>query len=144
MLSCPVRVVEPVYACNLQCDQSQLGSLYGVLSKRRGEVTREDIIEGTSLFLLSATLPVSESFGFAQELLKKTSGSGTAPRLVFSHWVTHTDDPFWKPTTAEELDDFGNQSVEPNQARTFIDNVRKRKGLPIEEKIVVCAEKQRT
>ena len=69
MLS-PVRIVEPVYACSLQCDQSQLGNLYAVLSKRRGEVLTEDIIEGTSLFLLEATLPVIESFGFAQELLK--------------------------------------------------------------------------
>jgi len=69
MLS-PVRVVEPIYACSLQCDQSQLGNLYAVLSKRRGEVLTEDIIEGTSLFLLEATLPVVESFGFAQELLK--------------------------------------------------------------------------
>jgi hypothetical protein len=38
-------------------------------------------ISGTSLFLLSATLPVAESFGFAQELLKKTSGNGTAPQV---------------------------------------------------------------
>jgi ribosome assembly protein 1 len=44
------------------------------------------VIDGTSLFLLSATLPVAESFGFAQELLKKTSGNGTAPQLQFSHW----------------------------------------------------------
>ena len=44
----------------------QLGNLYAVLSKRRGRVTKEDIIDGTSLFLLSATLPVAESFGFAQ------------------------------------------------------------------------------
>eukprot|EP01041_Mallomonas_annulata_P002880 gene2880-5646_t len=144
MLSCPLRIVEPVYACNLQCDQAHLGSLYAVLSRRRGVVTKEDIIEGTSLFLLSATLPVSESFGFAQELLKKTSGSATAPQLVFSHWAVHEDDPFWKPTTAEELEDHGDQAGEPNQARLFIDTVRRRKGLPVEEKIVVHAEKQRT
>jgi len=75
ILSCPVRVVEPIYACELQCDQGQLGNLYGVLSKRRGEVIKEDVIDGTSLFLLSAIIPVSESFGFAQELLKKTRGN---------------------------------------------------------------------
>lgn len=38
------------------------------------------------LFLLTALLPVAESFGFANELLKKTSGSGTTPQLAFSHW----------------------------------------------------------
>ena len=29
MLCCPLRIVEPIYACDLQCDQSQLGNLYG-------------------------------------------------------------------------------------------------------------------
>ena len=146
ILSCHVRVVEPIYACDLQCDQSQLGNLYAVLSKRRGQVNKEDIIEGTSLFLLSATLPVAESFGFAQELLKRTSGNGTAPQLQFSHWQCMEEDPFWRPTTLEELEDHGDRIGEKdhNMARLCIDKVRKRKGLPVEEKIVVNAEKQRT
>ena len=143
ILSCPVRVVEPIYACELQCDQGQLGNLYGVLSKRRGEVVKEDVIDGTSLFLLSATIPVSESFGFAQELLKKTSGNGTAPQLLFSHWQIIDIDPFWKPSTEEELENFGDQAGEHNFARNLIDKIRKSKGLPIEEKIVKDAEKQR-
>ena len=86
MLSCPLRVVEMVYLCDLQCDQSQLGNLYAVVARRRGEIVKEDIIEGTALFVLTATLPVAESFGFAQELLKKTSGNATTPQLKFSHW----------------------------------------------------------
>lgn len=114
-----------------------------MLAKRRGDVTHEDIIEGTSLFLLSAMLPVSNSFGFAQELLKKTSGKAVTPQLVFSHWGTISLDPFWKPTTGVELEDHGGQAVVPNVGRNFINDVRKRKGLPLEEKIVVAAEKQR-
>ena len=145
MLSGPVRVVEPIYDCNLQCEQAQLGNLYSVLAKRRGEVYKEDIIEGTSLFVLSAHLAVSESFGFAQELLKKTSGSGTTPQLKFSHWDVIPQDPFWRPVTEDELEEFGeNATAEHNLPRVLIDQVRKRKGLPIEEKIVVFAEKQRT
>eukprot|EP01032_Pedospumella_encystans_P018634 gene18634-21205_t len=148
MLSLPVRIVEPVYKCDLQCDQSQLGNLYAVLSQRRGSVTNEDIIEGTSLFLLSADLPVHSSFGFAQQLLKKTSGLGTAPQLSFSHWSRIDTDPFWRPTTEDELEEYGEQGLmtgaERNLPRGIIDAVRKRKGLPIEEKIVKSAEKQRT
>lgn len=144
MLSCPLRVVEPIFSCDLQCDQTQLGNLYAVLSKRRGEVIKEDIIDGTSLYLLTATLPVRESFGFAQELLKKTSGNATAPQMLFSHWEILKEDPFWRPTTAEELEDYGELAAEPNNARELIDKVRKRKGLPVEEKIVAFAEKQRT
>jgi ribosome assembly protein 1 len=144
MLSCPLRIVEPIYACDLQCDQTQLGNLYAVLSKRRGEVTKEDIIDGTSLFILSATLPVSESFGFSPELLRKTSGNATAPQLLFSHWNIVSDDPFWRPQTEEELEEYGDSSFnERNIFRVIIDKVRRRKGLPTEEKIVVSAEKQR-
>lgn len=144
MLSCPLRLVEPIYACDLQCDQSQLGNLYAVLSKRRGEVTKEDIIDGTSLFILSATLPISESFGFAQELLRKTSGNATAPQLVFSHWNIIQEDPFWRPQTDDEVEQYGDNYIgEHNIFRVRIDKVRKRKGLQVEEKVVVSAEKQR-
>lgn len=116
----------------------------GVLSKRRGVVNKEDIIDGTSLFILSAHLPVSESFGFGQELLRKTSGSATAPQLIFSHWNIVNEDPFWKPQTEEELEEFGDSAAQDhNIFRVRIDEIRKRKGLPIEEKVVVNAEKQR-
>lgn len=51
-----------------------------------------------------------------------------------------------RPTTEEELEEFGEHCVatERNLPRTVIDQVRKRKGLPIEEKVVMYAEKQRT
>lgn len=144
MLSNSLRIVEPMYSCNIQCDQSQIGPLYAVLSKRRGVVQEEDIIDGTSLFLIEAHMPVTDSFGFGQELLKKTSGIATAPQLSFSHWQTRDLDPFWKPSTEEELEDHGVLAAEPNGSRACVDKVRKRKGLTIEEKLVVHAEKQRT
>ncbi len=159
-----------------------LGSLYSVLFRRRSTILGENVIEGTSLFLLSTHLPVVESFGFSMELLKKTSGKGTSnsgkdletstaqPQLSYSHWSLISDDPFWRPTTADELEMFGdsvsisvsenssggNNSLHPlecgdnlrdashNIARRIIDSVRRRKGLPIETKIVVAADKQRT
>lgn len=144
LLSSNVRLVEPVYKCTIQCDQSQLGNLYSVLSKRRGDVIGEDIIEGTTFFILTVALPVIDSFGFSQELLKKTSGSATAPQLFFSHWEILNEDPFWKPTTAAELEDLGEVVHEVNLPRQRIDSVRRRKGLVVEEKIVIHAEKQRT
>ena len=145
LLSGASRLIEPIFACNLQCGQSQLGNLYAVLSRRRGTVYQEDIIEGTNLFVLSAYLPVANSFHFAQELLKKTSGSGTAPQLSFSHWEAMASDPFWRPRTEEELEEFGEEYLdEHNQARSCIHSVRKRKGLAVDEQVVVSAEKQRT
>lgn len=41
--------------------------------------------EGSNAFQVTATLPVIESFGFAEEIRKKTSGMAS-PQLVFSHW----------------------------------------------------------
>ena len=48
------------------------------------------------------------------------------------------------PSTEEELLHFGEKADSDNLARRYMNGVRKRKGLPVEEKIVEYAEKQRT
>lgn len=53
-------------------------------------------------------------------------------------------DPFWVPTTEEELEDLGEKADRANIARGYMDVVRKRKGMFVEQKIVEFAEKQRT
>lgn len=59
--------------------------MYGVLGKRSGRVLQEELIEGSSVFNIQASLPVAESFGFAEEMRKKTSGLAY-PQLRFTHW----------------------------------------------------------
>lgn len=59
------------------------------------------------------------------------------PQVIFS-------DPFWVPTTEEEYLHFGEKADSANQALKYVNAVRKRKGLYVEEKIVEHAEKQRT
>ncbi len=59
--------------------------MYAVLSKREGQVLQEEMKEGTDMFIIKAVLPVAESFGFADEIRKRTSGLAS-PQLVFSHW----------------------------------------------------------
>lgn len=61
------------------------GRVYAVLSKREGRVLQEEMKEGTDVFTIKAVLPVAESFGFADEIRKRTSGLAS-PQLVFSHW----------------------------------------------------------
>jgi len=65
--------------------------------------------------------------------------------LLFSHWAVLDKDPFFIAHTQEELEDIGENlgGVAPNIARQYIDSVRKRKGLPVEEQIVKHANKQR-
>ena len=110
----------------------------------------DDLVEGTELFLITALLPVVESLGFSSELLGRTSGAATTPQLSFSHWDVVEVSPFWRPTTEDEREEMGesystyDQDRATNLARRHIDDVRRRKGLLVEEKIVVDAEKQRT
>ncbi|GLD92420.1 hypothetical protein PINS_up000953 [Pythium insidiosum] len=140
----PVRLVEAVYDCTVQCLAEQLGKLYSVLARRRGDVYSEELSDGSALFTIKAHVPVVESFGFATELRIQTSGAASNPQLVFSHWVVMATDPYFQPQTEEEREDFGERVYEHNHVRRYIEAVRKRKGLARDEKIVVHAEKQRT
>ena len=59
--------------------------MYAVLGRRHGRVLHGDMQEGSSTFTVTAVLPVVESFEFAPEIRKQTSGLAS-PQLVFSHW----------------------------------------------------------
>lgn len=146
------RLVEAYYRCELQCSGGrggggeQLGKCYGVLSKRRGRVLAEDLFEGTETFVITALLPVVESFGFADDLRKRTSGAATSPQLLFDRWEILPIDPFFIPTTAEEKEEHGETLHEgqmKNLARAYMDSVRLRKGMAVDRKLVVHADKQR-
>lgn len=138
------RLVEAMYFCELNTPPEYLGPMYAVLGRRRARVSKEIMQEGSPLFTVHAYVPVSESIGFADELRRWTSGAASV-LLVLSHWEELPQDPFFVPKTEEEIEEFGDgSSVPPNTARKLIDSVRRRKGLPVEEKVVQHATKQRT
>lgn len=144
LLSTSTRVLEPTYLCELQTSQESLGRAYGVLARLRATVLSEDIKEGTPIFSIRAYLPVVESFGFATDLRKSTSGAAD-PQLVFSHFEPLGMDPFFTVSSEEDqeaLDDGDIPTI--NLARKLVDSVRRRKGLHVEEKVVQNATKQRT
>jgi ribosome assembly protein 1 len=101
------------------------------------------MMEGSQTFVITAVLPVAESFAFAPEIRKQTSGLAM-PQLVFSHWEVLPIDPFWEPRTEEEYSLYGEKADSENRARRYMNAVRRRKGLALDEKIVEFAEKQRT
>uniref|UniRef100_A0AAX7VAD0 Elongation factor-like 1 n=1 Tax=Astatotilapia calliptera TaxID=8154 RepID=A0AAX7VAD0_ASTCA len=139
----PQRLMAAMYTCEIMATADVLGRVYGVLGKREGRVLHEEMKEGTDMFTIKAVLPVAESFGFADEIRKRTSGLAS-PQLVFSHWEVISSDPYWVPTTEEEYLHFGEKADSENQALKYMNAVRRRKGLYVEEKIVEHAEKQRT
>ncbi|CAG7824786.1 unnamed protein product [Allacma fusca] len=61
--------------------------LYAVLGKRGGRILHGDLQEGSTMFEVTALLPVVESFDFANEVRRQTSGLAL-PQLVFSGWET--------------------------------------------------------
>ena len=139
----PQRLMAAMYSCDIAVKADVLGKMYAVLNKRQGKIVNENMIEGSSMFTVTAHLPVIESFDFAAEIRKQTSGLAM-PQLVFSHWEVIDVDPFWIPQTAEEILHYGEKADYENPARRYMNDIRKKKGLAIDEKIVEFAEKQRT
>ncbi|KAI8985978.1 P-loop containing nucleoside triphosphate hydrolase protein [Pilobolus umbonatus] len=137
------RLFLAMYSCDIQASAEVLGRVYGVISKRKGKIVSEDLKDGTSFWQINAYLPVIESFGFSDEIRKRTSGAAS-PQLVFSGFEMLNEDPFWVPTTEEELEDLGEKADKENLAKKYMDTVRKRKGMFVEKKLIEHAEKQRT
>ncbi|OCH91882.1 translation elongation factor 2 [Obba rivulosa] len=137
------RLMLAIYSCDIQASTDVLGKVYGVVARRRGRIVAEEMKEGTELFTVSAVIPVVESFGFALEIRTKTSGAAS-PQLIFSGYEMLDQDPFWVPTTEEELEDLGEKADRLNIAKSYMDAVRERKGMFVDRKLVEFAEKQRT
>ncbi|WFD01413.1 Cytoplasmic GTPase/eEF2-like protein (ribosomal biogenesis) [Malassezia obtusa] len=146
------RLMLAMYSCDIQAARTYTtanhaaevqGKVHAVLSRRRGRIVSEEMKEGTLFFTIGSLLPVVESFGFAEEIRKRTSGAAS-PQLLFAGFQLFDLDPFWVPTTEEELEDLGEKGDRENVAKRYMDMVRKRKGLQTNRRIVESAEKQRT
>jgi ribosome assembly protein 1 len=140
----PQRLMVALYKCEIMIVNCEaLGKLYAVLGKRNGRIIDEQMKEGTSMFIVTSYLPVTDSFGLAEEIRKKTSGLAS-PHIEFSHFETLDIDPYWVPRTEEEKLLFGDKADFDNQAKKYMNEIRKRKGMFVQEKLVEHGEKQRT
>ncbi|KAI0024983.1 P-loop containing nucleoside triphosphate hydrolase protein [Xylariomycetidae sp. FL0641] len=138
------RLMLAMYSCEIQASTEVLGRVYDVLTRRRGRVLSEQMKEGTPFFTIQSLLPVAESFGFADEMRKRTSGAAQ-PQLLFAGFEVLDLDPFWVPFTEDDLEDLGELADKENVAKRYMDGVRRRKGLLVEGRHErVAAEKQKT
>merc|ERR1711862_407912 len=108
-------LLEPIYLANISVPQDAMGSVYGVLTQRRGHVFSEEQRPGTPQMTLLAYLPVMESFGFT-EALRSNTGGKAFPQCSFDHWEPMSGNPY----------EAGNKTYET------VRNVRQRKGLVID------------
>ncbi|KAI9850262.1 MAG: Cytoplasmic GTPase/eEF2-like protein (ribosomal biogenesis) [Thelocarpon superellum] len=138
------RLLLAMYSCEIQASTDVLGRVYAVLTRRRGRILSEALKEGTAYFTIQALLPVAESFGFSDEMRKRTSGAAS-PQLIFQGFEMLDQDPNWVPFTEEEMEDLGQHADRENVAKRYMDAVRARKGLFVTgRKLVKDAEKQKT
>jgi ribosome assembly protein 1 len=105
-----------------------LGRVYDVLNRRGGRILSEALKEGTPLYTILSLLPVAQSFGFSDEIRKRTAGLAS-PQLKFEGFEILDEDPFWVPHTEEEMEDLGELADKENVAKRYVDGVRERKGL---------------
>ncbi|KAK0630562.1 P-loop containing nucleoside triphosphate hydrolase protein [Bombardia bombarda] len=138
------RLMLAMYSCEVQASTEVLGRAYDVLTRRRGRVLSEAMNEGTPFFTIQAQLPVAESFGFADDMRKRTSGAAQ-PQLIFTGFEILDEDPFWVPFTNDDLEDLGEYGDRENVAKRYMDGVRRRKGLLVEgRQAATDAQKQKT
>ena len=138
------RLLLAMYSCEIQASTEVLGRVYGVITRRRGRILSESMNEGTPFFTIVSILPVAESFGFSDEIRKRTSGAAS-PQLIFHGYEMLDEDPFWVPFTDEQLEDLGELADKENVAKKYMDSVRRRKGLFVAgKKLIADAEKQKT
>lgn len=62
-LAAAPKLQEPVFKAEITAPSDVTGSIYGVLSQRRGIIDEEVPIPNTPMSVVKAFLPVSESFG---------------------------------------------------------------------------------
>ncbi|KAH0547533.1 hypothetical protein FGG08_000258 [Glutinoglossum americanum] len=138
------RLLLAMYSCEIQASAEVLGRVYGVITRRRGHILSESLKEGTPFYSVLSLLPVAESFGFSDEIRKRTSGAAS-PQLIFQGFEMLDQDPFWVPFTEEDLEDLGELADRENVAKRYMDRLRERKGLFVSgKKLVENAEKQKT
>lgn len=96
------KLVEPFFLVEIQCPEQTVGSIYGVLTRKRGHVFEEMQRPGTPMFNVKAYLPVQESFGFTADLRSATSGQAF-PQCVFDHWNVMNGNPLDSSDTVGAL-----------------------------------------
>lgn len=94
------RIVQGMYKCTIYSPMEYYGNVCDVLKRRRGNIVDNDYQDLTSLYIIIAELPVVESFGFYNEVMRLTSGRVT-PHIEFDSWQVLEIDPFYVPETKE-------------------------------------------
>ncbi|PVU99753.1 hypothetical protein BB559_000429 [Furculomyces boomerangus] len=123
-LSSSPKILEPVYAVEVQTPADCVSAVYTVLAKRRGHVTSDTPKPGSPLYSVKALLPTIDSFGFETDLRIHTNGQAFC-QMIFSHYQVVPGNPLDKSIPLKPLEPSSGISL----ARDFMVKTRRRKGL---------------
>lgn len=123
-LTATPRMLEPMYALEIQCPADTVSSLYQVLSRRRGHITHDAPKAGSPLYTVRGFVPVIESFGLETDLRVFTQGQAFVTQ-VFDHWALVPGDPLDTSVVLRPLE----PAPVNDLAREFMVKTRRRKGL---------------
>jgi U5 small nuclear ribonucleoprotein component len=118
------RLMEPVFFVEIVAPVDCVSAIYTVLGRRRGHVTSEGPRPGTPLHLVTAYVPVIDSFGFETDLRSHTQGQAFC-LSTFDHYAIVPGDPLDKNVVLRPLE----PQPTPHLAREFMVKTRRRKGL---------------
>lgn len=79
------RLMEPVYYVEVQTPADCVATVYTVLGRRRGHVTKDLPKDGSPLYTVKALIPVIDANGFETDLRTATQGQAFCLQ-VFDHW----------------------------------------------------------
>mmetsp|Transcript_25358 Transcript_25358/g.50523 ORF Transcript_25358/g.50523 Transcript_25358/m.50523 type:complete len:1045 (-) Transcript_25358:82-3216(-) len=124
LLTAAPRLMEPVYRLEIQCPGGIVANVLPLITRRRGHVVRDAPVPGTPFVLVSAYLPVLDSFGFETDLRTFTQGQAMV-FSVFDHWTVAPGDPLDSDIVLHPLE----PSPVQHLAREIMVKTRRRKGL---------------
>jgi elongation factor 2 len=79
------NLMEPIFLADVSTEQQYVGSIYGIISQKRGTVIAENQLPGSPIVIVKCHVPVAESFGLTATLRAATAGKAF-PQCTFSHW----------------------------------------------------------
>eukprot|EP00188_Purpureofilum_apyrenoidigerum_P003328 Plantae.Rhodophyta-Purpureofilum_apyrenoidigerum.ctg34589.p1 GENE.Plantae.Rhodophyta-Purpureofilum_apyrenoidigerum.ctg34589~~Plantae.Rhodophyta-Purpureofilum_apyrenoidigerum.ctg34589.p1 ORF type:complete len:417 (-),score=69.35 Plantae.Rhodophyta-Purpureofilum_apyrenoidigerum.ctg34589:100-1224(-) len=124
LLTANPRLMEPMYSVEILCPGDNVAAVYNILARRRGFVLEDAPKVGTPLFVVKATLPVLDSFGFESDLRLFTQGQAFCLQW-FDHWAMMPGDPLDKDVVLVPLQ----PSPQNALARECMVKTRRRKGM---------------
>lgn len=118
------RLMEPVYSVHVTCPHAAVKAVLEELEKRRGHITSDVPIGGTTLYQVMGYVPVIDSFGLETDIRVATQGQALVA-LIFDNWQVVPGDPLDKSIKLPSLKAMAGVSL----ARDFVVKTRRHKGL---------------